>query len=47
VLFDPPGNCGKMLVFLADVVFLAQVYQIDNWLGCEKEQRVDDLDLTG
>jgi hypothetical protein len=34
-----------MLVFLANIVLLAQVNEVDNRLGCEKEERVDDLDL--
>ena len=34
-----------MLILLSDVIFLAQVDQIDDWLGCEEEKRVDDFDL--
>lgn len=45
VLFDPLGNFGKVLVLLADVVFLAEVDEVDHRLGGQQEKRVDDLDL--
>jgi hypothetical protein len=35
-----------MLVLLADVVFLAQVDEVDDWLGCQEEEWVDELDLS-
>lgn len=41
----PLEQTGKVLVLLADVVTLAQVDQVDNGLGSEQEQRVNDLDL--
>jgi hypothetical protein len=34
-----------MLVLLSDVVFLAQIDEVDDWLGGEEEERVDDFDL--
>jgi hypothetical protein len=34
-----------MLVLLSDIVLLAQVYKVDNRLGGQKEERVDELDL--
>jgi hypothetical protein len=46
VFFDPFGDLGKVLVLLSDVVFFAEVDEVDNWFGCEKEEWVDDLDLT-
>lgn len=45
VLFDPFGDLGEVLVLLADVVFLAEVDEVDHWLGGEEEERIDDLDL--
>jgi len=34
-----------MLVLLANVVFLGQIDEIDDWLGGEKEEWVDDFYL--
>jgi hypothetical protein len=34
-----------MLVLLADVVFLREVDEEDDWLGSEQEERVDGFDL--
>lgn len=45
VLLDPFEHLGKVLVLLANVVLLAKVDEVDNGLGSEKEERVDDLDL--
>jgi hypothetical protein len=45
MLLDPCGNLGQMLVLLANVVLLAQVDEVDDGLGREEEERVDDLDL--
>ena len=42
---DPLDNLGEVLVLLADVVPLAQVDQVHNGLGCEEEERVNDLNL--
>lgn len=42
---DPLEQSGKVLVLLTDVVLLAQVDQVHNGLGSEKEQGVDGLDL--
>lgn len=45
VLFNPLCNFWQVLVLLANVVSLAQVDQVDNGLGSQEEQRVDNLDL--
>lgn len=42
---DPLDDLGQVLVLLAHVVLLAQIDQVHNRLGREKEERVDDLDL--
>ena len=42
---DPLNNLGQVLVLLAKVVLLTEVGQVDNRLGSQKEERVDDLDL--
>jgi hypothetical protein len=34
-----------MLVLFSDIVLLAQVDEVDDWLGCKEEKRVDDFDL--
>lgn len=34
-----------MLVLLADIVFFAEIDEVDYWFCCEEEQRVDYLDL--
>lgn len=34
-----------MLVFLSDVVLLAQIDEVDDRFGCKKKERVDKLDL--
>jgi hypothetical protein len=35
-----------VLVLLADIIFLAEIDEEDDWLGRKKEERVDDLDLA-
>jgi len=45
ILLDPFRDLGKMLVLFPDVVLLGQVHEIDDGLGREKEQWVDDLHL--
>ncbi|CRK18840.1 hypothetical protein BN1708_003185 [Verticillium longisporum] len=45
VLLDPLGDLGEMLVLLADVVTLGEVNEVDDRLGRQEEERVDDLDL--
>lgn len=45
VFLDPLNNLGQVLVLLSDEVLLRQVDQEDDGLGCEEEERVDDLDL--
>jgi hypothetical protein len=34
-----------VLVLLAKIILLAEVGKVDNRLGSQKEERVDDLDL--
>jgi len=43
---DPLDNLGQVLVLLAKVVLLAEVGQVDDRLGSQKEERVNDLDLS-
>lgn len=47
VLVDPGFDLGEVLVLLADVVFLREVDEEDNWLGGEELELVDDFDLEG
>jgi hypothetical protein len=42
---DPLNNLGQVLVLLAKVILLAEIGKVDNRLGSQKEERVDDLDL--
>jgi hypothetical protein len=46
VLLEPGSNAWKMLVLLADIVSLAKVDKVDDWLGSQKEERVNELDLN-
>jgi hypothetical protein len=32
-------------VLLADIIFLAEIDEIDDWLGCEQLQSIDNIDL--
>lgn len=45
MLLDPFGNLGQVLVLLADIVFLAEIDQVDDGLGRQKEERVNHLNL--
>lgn len=45
MLLDPFGNLGQVLVLLAKVVFLAEIDQVDDGLGRQKEERVNYLNL--
>ena len=45
MLLDPFGNLGQVLVLLAEVVFLAEIDQVDDGLGRQKEERVNYLNL--
>lgn len=45
MLLDPFGDLGEMLVLLADVVFFAEVDEVDDWFSGEEEEGVDDFDL--
>lgn len=45
MLLDPFGNLGQVLVLLAEVVFLAEIDQVDDGLGRQKEERVNHLNL--
>lgn len=44
--FDPLGDFGEVLVFLADVVFFAQVDEVDDWFCREEEEGVYYFDLV-
>lgn len=46
VLLYPFSDLGKVLVLLPNVILLAEVDEVDDGLGREKEERVDDLDLS-
>lgn len=45
VLFDPLSDFREVFVFLADVVFFAEVDEVDDWFGGEEHEGVDDFDL--
>lgn len=45
MLLAPLRNLGEVLVLLPDVILLRKIDQIDDGLGAEQEERVDDLDL--
>lgn len=45
VFLDPFRDLAEMLVLLSDVVLLAQVDEVDDWLGSQEEERVNVLDL--
>ena len=42
---DPFGDFGEVFVFLSDVVFFAEVDEVDDWFGGEEEEGVDYFDL--
>lgn len=42
---DPFHDLGQILVLLPEIVLLGQVDEIDNGLGGEEEQGIDDFDL--
>lgn len=46
VLVDPSLDLGQPLVLLSDVVSLGQVDEVDDGLGREELETVDDLDLA-
>jgi hypothetical protein len=46
MLLAPLRNLGKVLVLFPDVILLRKIDQIDNRLGTEQEERVDDLNLS-
>jgi hypothetical protein len=45
MLLDPFGNLGQVLVLLAEIVLLAEVDQVNDGLGRQKEERVDHFNL--
>ncbi len=45
VLLDPGVDLGQMLVLLPQVVLLGEVDEVDDGLGRQEHERVDDLDL--
>ena len=46
MLFDPFGDFGKVFVFLAYVVFFAEVDEEDDGFGGEKEEGIYYFDLS-
>lgn len=46
MLFDPFGNLGKMFILLSDVIFLAEIDEVDDRLGTEEEEGIYDFDLV-
>jgi len=46
MFLDPLGNFGEVLVLLSDVVLFAEVDEVDDGLGREEEEGVDDFDLS-
>lgn len=46
-VFDPGGDGGEVFVFLADVVFFAEVDEVDDWFCGEEEEGVYCFDLLG
>lgn len=46
VFLDPFGDLRKMLVLLSDVVFFAEVDEVDNRFSAEEEERIYDFDLV-
>jgi hypothetical protein len=45
VLLDPGVDFGEVLVLLPQVVLLREVDEVDDGLGGEQHERVDDFDL--
>lgn len=45
MLLAPLGDLGQVLVLFPDVILLRKIDQIDDGLGAEQEERVDDLNL--
>ena len=46
MFLDPFGDLGKMLVLLSNVIFLAEVDEVDNGFSAEEEKRIYDFDLV-
>jgi len=46
VFLDPLDDLGEVLVLLADVILLTEVDQVDDGLGRQKVEGVDNLDLV-
>lgn len=46
MLLAPLRNLGEVLVLFPDIILLRKIDQIDDGLGAEQEERVDDLDLV-
>lgn len=45
MLFDPFHDFAEVFVFLSDVVFFAEVDEVDDGFGGEEEERVYYFDL--
>ncbi len=46
MFLDPFSDLREMLVLLPNVIFLAEVDEIDNGFSGEEEERIDDFDLV-
>ncbi len=46
MFFDPFSDLREMLVLLPNVIFLAEVDEIDNGFSGKEEERVDNFDLV-
>ena len=45
MFLNPFSDFREMFVLLPDVIFFAEVDEIDNGFGGEEEERIDDFDL--
>lgn len=46
MFLDPFGYFRKMLVLLSDIIFLAEIDEVDNRFSGKEEERIYDLDLV-
>ena len=46
MFLDPFSNLWEVLVLLSDVIFLAEIDEIDNGFSGEEEERIDNFDLV-
>ena len=45
MFLDPFGNLWEIFVLLPDVIFLAEIDEVNDGLSAEKEERIYDFDL--